>query len=172
MRQRDPHAVASGQVLDRSREIGFSETQSGENAFGFMLRVQVSVRGIQHGVPGDGFQFLREIADAQSRAFADGAFVRRFLAKNHAKERRFSDAVRPDEPDAGAGRKCADASVKRTFEWQIVYDAIRFEASSLAGTRKDCRVVMRLQMILRRPIGGNVKLCKMDNLRMIRTTQA
>ena len=80
VRERDTHAVSAGKVLNRSRKIGFREAQAGENPFGFMFWIQVAVCGIQDGFSDNGFEFLRKVADTEARAFADGAFIGRFLA--------------------------------------------------------------------------------------------
>ena len=58
-----------------------------------MFGVQIAMGGVQHGLARDSFEFLREVADAETRTFADGSLVRRFLREDHPEERGLAGAV-------------------------------------------------------------------------------
>ena len=75
-------------------EVDFRKSQPHEIRFGLMLGVLISMRGIEDGLPGNCFEFLREVADPEPRPLADRSFVRRLLTKDHAEEGRFPGAVR------------------------------------------------------------------------------
>jgi hypothetical protein len=59
----------------------------------------VAMGGIEHRLARNGFELLRQVADAEAGTFADGALVRRFFAENHAEQGRLAGAVRTDEAD-------------------------------------------------------------------------
>src|SRR5215217_920707 len=96
MRQSDAHAVPSRKFFNQPVEVDFSKPESHQNALRFILWILVPMSGIQDRFPGNGFEFLRQIANVESRTLTDRPFVRRFFTENHAKERRLSRAVRSD----------------------------------------------------------------------------
>ena len=55
--------------------------------------------------------FLRKAADAPARRDRDGAGLRRQLAADRGKQRRFADAVAADEADTGAGNDLRGAMI-------------------------------------------------------------
>ena len=66
--------------------------------------------GIEHRLAGNRFQFLREISDSESRAFADRSFVRRILAEDHPEQGRLADAIRADQTHTGSRSKMCGRS--------------------------------------------------------------
>ncbi len=103
VRQRDAHPVAAGERFDGAVEVRLREAQSRQDALGFMFRILVAMGGIQDRLPGEDFQFLREISDPQAGALSDCALIRRFLAQDHAEQRGFPGAVRTDQSGSGLG---------------------------------------------------------------------
>src|SRR5256885_15184681 len=105
MRQGDPHPESAGEVRERPDEVFLGETETGEDTFGFVLRVLPAMGGVQRSERGDGiaemfFEILREIADPQARALADAPAVHRLLAQNQTEQCRLTDAVGADQADA------------------------------------------------------------------------
>src|SRR5712691_11158611 len=60
-------------------------------------------RFIEDGTARHLFDILAEVADRYLPRHGDGAFIGRFLADDHAEERRLAGAVRPDQADLLAG---------------------------------------------------------------------
>ena len=60
-------------------------------------------RLVQHGSPGHLLDVLAKVADGQFFRHGHVAFVRHFLAGDHAEQRRLAGAVGPDEADLLAG---------------------------------------------------------------------
>ena len=99
MRQGDPHPIAAGQLFDRTAEVDLRKSQPHENTFGFMFGVQIAMGGVQHRLARNRFQFLREVADAETRTLADGSLVRRFFPEDHPEESGFAGAVGSHQAD-------------------------------------------------------------------------
>ena len=99
MRQRHAHSIATGQFLDRTTEIDLRKSQPHQDAFRFMFGIQIAMGGVQHGLARNSFEFLREVADAETRTLADGSLVRRFLPKDHPEERGLAGAVGSHQAD-------------------------------------------------------------------------
>ena len=83
MRQGDAHPIATGQLFDLTAEVQLRKSQSHQDAFRFMFGIQIAMGGVQHGLARNGFEFLRQVADAKTRTLADGSLVRRFLLEDH-----------------------------------------------------------------------------------------
>ena len=84
MRQGDSHPEPAGELRKRPDEVLLGETESGQDAFGFVLRILPVVRGVQHCGTWDVLEVLGEIADPQTRAFADPPTVQCLLAQNQS----------------------------------------------------------------------------------------
>ena len=137
MGQCDPHAVAARQLVHRTAEVRLAESQPGQNTLGFVLRILVAVRGIQHRFPGDGFELLRQIADAQARPLADRAFVRRFLAQESSEERGLAGAVGSDQADSRMRAQVRRGLHQTGLWWKTVYELTRFGAYASTVRKSD-----------------------------------
>ncbi len=143
--ERDAHAPAAGEILERLVEACLGNAQTRKNRTGFrfdpiaphhleavaelavgrreLLKVGIAgahlghlvligfellfhetkfgeavEHGSEHAPLADGFDFLRQVADANRPAAVDLAGVLRVFAGEDAQDRRFSRAVGPDEP--------------------------------------------------------------------------
>jgi hypothetical protein len=49
---------------------------------------------VQYVLARDGLEFLRQVADAETRTLADSSLIGRFLSEDHSEQRGFAGAVR------------------------------------------------------------------------------
>ena len=103
MRQGDAHPIATGQLFDLTTEVDLRKSQPHENSFGFVFGIQIAMGGVQHGLARDGFELLREVADAETRTLADGPLIRRFLPEDHPEEGGLAGAVGSHQADPRTG---------------------------------------------------------------------
>ena len=124
MRQGDTHPIAAGQLFDLTAEVDLRKSQPHENTLGLMFGIEIAMGGVQDGLARDGLEFLREVADTETRTFANGSFVRRFFFENHPEERGLAGAVGSHQADA-AGRRWAEAPSSKTLvEYCLWTDSI------------------------------------------------
>ena len=135
MGQCDPHAVAARELVHRTRKIRLAESQPGEDAFGFVLRILVTMRGIERRFPGDGLEFLRQIADAQARPLADRAFIRRFLAQDHLKERGLACSVGADQADSRVRAQVRRSPIEQDFGGKLFMNRLDLQHTRLRCER-------------------------------------
>jgi hypothetical protein len=115
MGQCDPHPIATRELVNRTGKICVAESQPGEDAFGFVLRILVAMRRIERRLAGDGFEFLRQIADAKTRPLSYRPFIRRFLAQDHFEQRRLACPVGTHKADPSVRTQVCGRSVEQHF---------------------------------------------------------
>ena len=94
--------------------------------------------GVQHGLARDGFEFLREVADAETRTLADGSLVRRLLLKDHPEEGGLAGAIGSHQTDPRTGAEMRRRALKQNSRGILFIDRLDLEQEMLCEPGRLC----------------------------------
>src|SRR6185369_11280032 len=127
MREGDTHPIAAGQFFNLTAKVDFRKSQPHEDAFGFVFWIEISMGGVQHGFARDGFEFLREIADAETRTLPDLPLVRRLFLEDHSEEGGLAGAIGADQPNPRTRAEMCRRTLKQNSRGILFIDRLDLE---------------------------------------------